>query len=315
MIYKLENVNRSQARLTAGQSFGSRFLTLILILIGLASFACAPAPTNSNASMTGNSNASASANPAVEPTMNSNTGVATEVNKAAFAAREPEQYSLTMTITGQGSASNKQGTLPPQKIEFARLASDRRWAFTLPAIGEVVYLEKPTMRYLILPSRNQYVEIAPDSLGFQLGNALTPSAMIERLKPHTQYENLGTETVNGRSATKYRFIGAADTHTKAGTVQSDTFVYLDEATGLPLRADLNFASSSGGSAQGLIETQNIELTPDTKLFDVPVGYKKMTAEELKQQVQGFIQFIRVFAPMIAQQPAQATPPPAYPGRP
>jgi hypothetical protein len=291
-------------------------MTLILIFVGLTSFACAPAPTNSNGSMTSNANVRASSSPAADPAVNTNSGVATGVSSAAFAAKEPEQYSLAMTISGQGTASDKQGTLPPQKIEFARLGVDRRWAFTLPAIGQVVYLEKPAMRYLILPSRNQYVEIAPDSLGFQLGNALTPSAMVERLKPHTQYESLGTESVNGRMANKYRFVGAADTHTKAGTVQSDTYVYLDEATGLPLRADLNFASSSGGNARGLIETQDITLNPDARQFDIPVGYKKMTAEELKQQVQGFIQFVRVLAPMLAQPPANngSTPAPAPPSR-
>jgi hypothetical protein len=192
MVYNMKNINRSQAADSRDlqQSSRVRFLTLMLILIGLVASACAPAPTNSNGAVTTNSNATASATPTAEPVANANTAVAAGVSSAAFATKEPEQYSLTMTITGQGAANNKQGTLPPQKIEFARLAADRRWALTLPAIGQVVYLEKPGMRYLILPSRNQYVEIAPDSLGFQLGNALTPSAMIERLRPHTHYQTL-----------------------------------------------------------------------------------------------------------------------------
>ncbi len=314
MITKLENINRSESTGSENlqHAFGIRLVTLIIISISFASFGCAPAPTNSNSNINRNTTASTTMNANTAVNMNSNT--AAGVSPTAFATKEPEQYSLTMAISGQGSANNKQGTLPQQNIEFARMGTDRRWSLTLPAIGPVVYLEKTGMRYLILPSRNQYVEISPDALGFQLGNAMTPSAMVERLKPRTQYESMGTETINGRMATKYRFVGAADTQTKAGTVQSESFVYIDEATGLPLRADLNFDSSSGGKAQGSIETRDIKLNPDAKLFEVPTTFKKMTADELKQQVQGFIQFIRVLAPAMTQQvgsgSATPTPPPA-----
>jgi hypothetical protein len=315
MITKLENINRSEATGSENsrQSFGVRLVTLIIVYLSFASFGCAPAPTNSNSTINSNATASTTMNTNTAANINSNSS--TGVSSTAFATKEPEQYSLTMAITGQGSANNKQGTLPQQNIEFARMGTDRRWSLTLPAIGPVVYLEKTGMRYLILPSRNQYVEISPDALGFQLGNAMTPSAMVERLKPRTQYESMGTETINGRPATKYRFTGAADTRTKAGTVQSESFIYIDEATGLPLRADLNFDSSSGGKAHGTIETRDIQLNPDAKLFDVPTTYKKVTAEELKQQVQGFIQFIRAIAPVMAQQASSgstAAPSPATP---
>jgi len=277
-------------------------------------FGCTAPPANSNAA--GNSNMSS--NPGAMTNSNANISA---VNSAAFATKEPEAYSLTMTITGQGSANNKQGTLQPQTIEFGRMGTDRRWSFNLPVIGQIIYLEKPSMPYLILPSRSQYVELSPNDIGFKLGNVMTPSAMVEQLKPRTQTENLGTETINGRTATKYRFTGTKDTGTQAGTVQSDAYVYIDEATGLPLRADLNFASSTGGAATGVLETRDINLNPDPKLFTVPADYKKMTAEELKQQIQSFIQFIRVFAPMMTQQNAnsapapstpQSTPPPASP---
>jgi hypothetical protein len=289
-------------------------MVLFLVCVSIALFGCTAPPANSNAA--GNSNMSS--NPGAMTNSNANISA---VNSAAFATKEPEAYSLTMTITGQGSANNKQGTLQPQTIEFGRMGTDRRWSFNLPVIGQIIYLEKPSMPYLILPSRSQYVELSPNDIGFKLGNVMTPSAMVEQLKPRTQTENLGTETINGRTATKYRFTGTKDTGTQAGTVQSDAYVYIDEATGLPLRADLNFASSTGGAATGVLETRDINLNPDPKLFTVPADYKKMTAEELKQQIQSFIQFIRVFAPMMTQQNAnsapapstpQSTPPPASP---
>ena len=194
----------------------------------------------------------------------------------AASVKEPDRYSVTMTISGQGQANQRQATLPPQQIQFARNLGDRRWTLNLPApVGQIIYLEKSGLKYLILPARNQYVELKPEELGFQLGSVLTPSAMVERLKPRAQYEQVGTETINGRPAIKYRFVGAADTKTQAGTVQSDSFVYMDQETGLPLRADLNFSSTSGAVATGTIMTENIQMNPDPTLFEVPTGMRKV----------------------------------------
>jgi hypothetical protein len=317
MINKSKNSSHRQsasARIVR-QSLALRFLPLIILAVSLSLSGCTPSQPNSNATVNSNASVGANPNPNAVANMNSsNTGV----SSAAFAAKEPEQYSLTMAVSGQGSASNKQGSLPPQNIEFAKMGSDRRWALNLPAIGQVAYLEKAGMKYLLLPSRSQYVEISPEALGFQLGNVMTPSAIVEQLKPRTQYENVGTETINGRAATKYRFVGAADTRTKAGTVQSESYIYMDEVTGLPLRADLNFASSSGGQAHGFIETRDLNLNPDAKLFEVPAAFKKVTTEELKEQVQGFIQFMRLLAPAMAQQVGNnstAPPPSAAPANP
>jgi hypothetical protein len=155
------------------------------------------------------------------------------------------------------------------------------------------------------------VELKPEDLGFQLGSVLTPSAMVERLKPRAQYEQVGVEPVNGRPAVKYRFVGATDTRTQAGTAQTDSFVYMDQETGLPLRADLNFSTTSGATATGTIMTENIQLNPETTQFDVPAGMRKVTTEELKQQVQNFIGAVQVIVGMIRQQSGAPTlPPPA-----
>jgi hypothetical protein len=49
------------------------------------------------------------------------------------------------------------------------------------------------------------------------------------------------------------------------------------------------------------EAANLELTPDPSLFEVPVAMKKVTSAELKQQVQGFVNAIRVFVSYARQQ--------------
>jgi hypothetical protein len=276
-----------------------------LIMLAVLS-GCANPPANSNSTSTATANANLSATNA-----NMSTTPAAATGDWAASVKEPDRYSVTMTISGQGQANQRQATLPPQQIQFARNAGDRRWALNLPnPIGPVIYLEKSGLKYLILPGRNQYVELKPEELGFQLGSVLTPSAMVERLKPRAQYEQVGTETLNGRPAIKYRFVGAADTKTQAGTVQSDSFVYMDQETGLPLRADLNFSSTSGAVATGTIMTENIQMNPDPALFEVPTGMKKTETAELKQQVQNFVGTVQLLVQMMKQQTGAAPPPPA-----
>jgi hypothetical protein len=277
---------------------------LIVLTVALAAFGCSTPPAGSNANVSSNTNENS--NVVATTTENANlSGGATTA--ATFSTREPERYSMKMNVNLEGSANNRQGSTQVE-IDFARLDANRRWSVKVPSINqEIIYLEKPGLKYLVIPSRNQYVEVTPDAVGFQLGNVLTPSAMMERLqaKPH---ESLGTEAVNGRPAMKYRFTGATNTGTSAGTAQADSFIYVDQETNLPLRIDLTAATTSGATARGIVETRDIQLNPDPAQFDVPTGYQKVTAEQLKQQVQGFIALIRAIAPYFGQQAAPPPPP-------
>jgi hypothetical protein len=286
------------------------FAALAATALALISFGCATAPvanTNSSSSVNSNANANESA------TANANAAPGSAASP--FSAREPERYSARMVISAQAEVNNKQGS-SQWEIDFARMDANRRWSVKIPGLNqEVIYIERPGLKHLVLPARSQYVELTPDALGFQLGSLLTPSAMMERLKSRA-VENLGPEPVNGRPATKYKFAGAANTGTQAGTIQTDSLVYIDDETGLPLRADLSAVTTSGSNARGVLETRDINLNPDPTIFDVPSGYKKVTSEELKQQVQNFITFIRAIAPYLGQQmatppaPPPQTPPPA-----
>jgi hypothetical protein len=280
---------------------------LIVLTMALAAFGCNTTNTNSNANVSTNTNENS--NVAAMANENANTAAASATTASTFSTREPERYSMKMNVNLEGSANNRQGSTQVE-IDFTRMDANRRWTLRVPSINqEITYLEKPGLKYLIIPSRNQYVEVTPDAVGFPLGNVLTPSAMMERLqsKPH---ESLGTETVNGRVAMKYRFTGAANTGTSAGTAVADSFIYVDQETNLPLRIDLTATTTSGATARGIVETRDIHLNPDPTQFDVPSGYQKVTAEQLKQQVQSFIALIRMIAPYFGQQAAPPPPPPA-----
>src|SRR5690348_316956 len=91
-------------------------------------------------------------------------------------AREPDRYSITNTITITPTGTSPQKNIPPLQFSFAKLETYRRVSFKLPdPIGEVIYLEKPPMKYLIFPARNEYVELDPQELGFQLGEIMSPA--------------------------------------------------------------------------------------------------------------------------------------------
>jgi hypothetical protein len=278
---------------------------ILISLTALFSFGC----NDAGNSHTANMNSNASSAPTANTNANSNSAMPAV---AAVEPREPDSYSVTTTITVQPQGNTPQANIPPLQFSFARMGTDRRVSFKLPdPVGEVIYLEKPLLKYLIFPARNQYVELDPQELGFKLGDVMSPASVVARLKEHTQWETVGTETVNGRTAIKYRFRGATDTHTKVGTAQADSLVYVDQETGLPLRSEIDTTSTSGAGVRVVTNADSLQLTPDASLFDVPTSMKKVSSADLKQQVQSFAVVVRGIAALVRQQSA-TTPQPGQP---
>ena len=267
--------------------------TFIASLIMLASFAlgCSEASKGTDA----NSSAGASLKPA-----NSNTGSRTASSQSAtIDIKEPERYSVAMTISIQETASEAPVPMLTQQLSLAKLGADHRWAFVFPALGQIVYLEKSGLKYLVLFERKQYVELTPNAFGFEPGKVLTPNSIAERLRPH-QYEDLGLEPVNGRTAIKYRLTAASDTST-----HMDGMVFVDQETGLPLRSELRAAAPSGTKSVVIVEVRDVQLNPDRAQFDVPAGMKKVTQQDASQQIEGFASALRSFADIISG--TQSTP--------
>jgi hypothetical protein len=268
---------------------------VMVALTVLAASGCTTAGTSTTNSV--NSNASTATAPAPP-------------RATTLETREPETYSVTNTISIQPTGNSPQANVPPMQFSFARMGTDRRVSFKLPdPVGEVVYLEKAPLKYLIFPARNQYVELDPNELGFALGDVMSPASVIDRLKQRAQYEQIGTDTLNGRTAIKYRFRGAADTRTQAGTAQADSIVYVDQETGLPLRTEIDTTTSSGAGARIVTVADGLQFAPEASLFEVPTAMKKVTSAELKQQVQGFVAAARGVATYLRDQ-VSAPPPPA-----
>jgi outer membrane lipoprotein-sorting protein len=260
-------------------------------LLLLASFTgCSNATKGINA----NSTAGAGGN----PNGNANASHAVSTQPAPLDFKEPERYGMAITISAQAVAEAPT-SMTTQQFGFAKLGSDRRWSFALPApLGHIVYLEKSGLKYLVFIDRNQYVELAPDALGFQPSRVLTPSTIAEQLKPRSQYEQLGLELVNGRTAMKYRISDAGDAARK-----TDGVIFVDQDTGLPLRYELITGVTPGTNLRVIIEARDVQLNPDRLQFDVPAGMKKVTQQEAKSQVEAFAGSLRFFSDIISGKPA------------
>ena len=229
---------------------------------------------------------------------NSNAAPAASSRAAAIDIKEPDRYGISMTISIQAVTPEAPAPMATEQFTLARFDSDRRWSFVLPApLGQVVYLEKSGLKYLVLFERKQYVELAPGAPESQLASSFVPGAVAAQFRSRAQFEPLGLEPVNGRTAHKYRMTGAGE-----GRAQADGMIFVDQETELPLRSEINITSLAGAKSRVIVEARDVQLNPDRAQFDVPAGMKKVSPQEAKQQVEGFAGALRPFAEALAGTP-------------
>lgn len=230
----------------------------------------------------------------INTNINTNTSVVNtnaNINAAppsTLAAREPDTYRATLVFTAETEGGDKTVGIPQLSAEVARSGQDRRVSFKLPDGSDLVYLDHAGTPYAILPARKQYAELTPAATGFQIQKLMTPGQLVAYLDRLQGVQPVGEESVNGRTAQKYRYARTASTQTSAGDVRTDAFVYVDKETGLPLRAELY--SEATGNVQGVkgakivAEMRNITTTVEPAFFEVPTGYSKVSEQQVRAQV-------------------------------
>jgi hypothetical protein len=88
---------------------------------------------------------------------------------------------------------------------------------------------------------------------------------------------------------KYRYGASADTKTKAGTVETQSFIIVDKETGLPLRSETLSQSQGEANVQGykglkfVTEMSDVKTAAPAELFEVPKGFAKIDQEQVKSQ--------------------------------
>ena len=271
-------------------------LTIFALALGGATGCQNPPAANVNTStVNGNTQTTVNVNSATIPT-----------ESAVVNTREPETYRGTMVFTQAQMTGQQQQNLSLPSIEVARNAADRRYAINVPALGQVIFLDRADKRYVILPSRKQYAELTPELTGLDL-RSMTPGQMVTMLQKQRGVQEVGEEQLNGRTVTKYRYAATANTGSPAGSVQSESFIFVDKETGLPLRIE-GFGQSSGNvqgvsGGQFVVEMRDVQTQVDPALFELPQGYAQLTTEELKQQAAAVAGFLQIFLKGMSAQTA------------
>jgi len=271
----------------------------LALLVAIGGAACQPGAvtveTNSNANAA-NLNAATNAN-------SNSTAAAT----TTFETREPEQYQATLVIT-QAETNAGQATKTPT-VQVARSGDNRRYTVSLQPYGEVIFLDRSDKRYLILPTQKKYVELTPEMMGFNL-RSLTPGQMIAHLQRQPGVQLVGDETVNGRSAAKYRYAATAKTGTGAGDVSADTVFYVDKETGLPLKVESSGQTTGNvkGASSGRVvaELRDLQTTVDAASFELPQGYAQITKEQMQQYASALSALFQFAMGQMGQQMGGAT---------
>ena len=259
---------------------------IILVLVIAATLitvaGCARGPVaESNVNLNVNTNANVNAN--VAP-VNANSAVA----PSTIAAREPDAYRGTLVFSAETEGGEKTIGIPTLSAEVAKNGADRRLSFKLPDGSDLIYLEHNGVHYAIAPGRKQYAELTPEATGFQLHKLMTPGQLVAYLDRLQGIQFVGEEPLAGRTALKYRYARTDQTKTSAGEVKTESFIFIDKDTGLPLRAEL--FSEASGNVQGtkgaavVAEMRDITTNVDPSLFEVPAGLNKVSEQQVRQQV-------------------------------
>lgn len=281
-------------------------LLFAIAVVAVAASACSKG-ANVNANLSANANTNVNAN-ATGANVNATTAPST------IAAREPDTYKATIVFTAQTEGGDRTVGIPTLSADVARSGADRRLSFKLPDNSDLVYLEKGGVQYGIAPARKQYAELTPEATGFQLHRLMTPGQLVAHLDRLKGIELVGEEQLAGRTAMKYRYARTAQTQTSAGEVKTESFVFVDKETGLPLRAEL-FGEASGNvqgvkGANVVAEMQNISTTVDPSLFEIPPGYTKVPEAQVRAQVDAVANTLLALLRTLLQSREAAPPPPS-----
>ena len=289
------------------------FFILALSALVLAGCGAQPGVTNVNLSNSGTN---------ISPfnTANINAANTNTSPPVSVEAKEPPAYQAQVTLKLESIGGQQNIALPTLNATVARSGRDRRMEFTMPAGGRVIYLDKAGTNYVILPEKKQYAELNRDSLGFDVRRMLMPEQIVEQAKNVQGMQRVGEEKYNGRDAVKYRYAAVANTQTRAGQVDTESFLLVDRETGLPLRSETVSQSQSGGNVQGyngiriITEISDIKTETPAELFAEPTGFQKVESEQIRAQVNMIFNSVAILLSEMMKQGQPAAAPAASPTR-
>ncbi|MCM3870226.1 MAG: hypothetical protein ND895_05955 [Pyrinomonadaceae bacterium] len=192
-----------------------------------------------------------------------------------FSTKEPYRYQATR-ITSVTETAGSENSSPPQssQVLIARDGEKRREEYSAGVIGQIVHLDIPAGRFIVLPGSKVYADLStashetgPGSL--DVSPELSPDQLLNEAHAPATYEKLGSETIAGQPTTKYRVIVVTGTES-----QNETLIWIDEALGMPVRSE-TMSTSSGQTSKVTMELKDVKLEVDERLFSWPPDYRKV----------------------------------------
>jgi len=194
-----------------------------------------------------------------------------------FKTKEPDRYSATRTIT----IVSPNGDSLVSTTLIARDGPRRREEPQSNDI-RVVYLELPEGRFVIYPDDKLYAAATNDEAA---GNSdpdepdeNSPDRLLHTDAISTSYQSLGTETMAGRSTSKYRIV--VNNPAAENVSPNETLMWIDNAWNMPIKSE----TKSPDGTRTVTELSGVTLDADKQLFEIPSDYKKVGFSIIQKQL-------------------------------
>lgn len=185
-----------------------------------------------------------------------------------FSTREPDVYQAEIVLTNYSGAEKSE-----RKIFTARNAAKLRCDYE----NGISFLQTDrNQSFLINGDRKIYAENQTNSGALnETGNELKDFLTVEWLneKRGATFEKLGTTD----DLTEFR-LRLKD----APNANSETLIFIDEKLKIPVRQEFYAANGEQKTLVFSTELRNLRLEADEKLFELPKGLRKVSANEFQK---------------------------------
>lgn len=218
------------------------------------------------------------------PTASSN--LETTLPAPPFATKEPRRYQATRISTASNAepaGTDQADQASVSRVFIARDGDRRREDYDLGGVI-VSYLELPSARYALLLSQRVYADLnseAQANLPADLAPEFSPARLLNESLAESRYELLGNEVVNGRATIKYRVTTINPTDPDA--LKAETLIWVDQSLGMPVKSE-TLVNEAGKESKFATELQSLSEEVDSKLFDLPPDFKKVSYKEFERQL-------------------------------
>jgi outer membrane lipoprotein-sorting protein len=198
-----------------------------------------------------------------------------------FATKEPDRYQATRTITYTETATDS-GSVNETRTTSVNISRDgvqRREEHQTSDSGSIIYLENTSGHFILLPKLKLYANADGEARGNGVSehtvvlDESSPDLLLHESPAASLYLKLGPENVSGRTTTKYRVSNSE------ATPGSETFVWVDESFGMPIKSESTHRRSSFTTKTSM-ELKDIRLEVDPAWFLLPGDYREVALSEL-----------------------------------